>query len=75
MLCSMVQNVGQLRTNMSKVSVEEMRMLRWMNDNTLRDRIRNECIRWKLKMCLIGCCSSCECDEGELLEIVWACGI
>ena len=32
------------------MSVAEMKMLKWMNDNTLRDRIRNEYICRKLQV-------------------------
>ncbi|KAI0497209.1 hypothetical protein KFK09_020431 [Dendrobium nobile] len=34
----------------TKLSVAEMRMLRWMSDFTLRDRIRNEHIRGKVRV-------------------------
>ena len=36
------------RYHTQKMSVAEMRMLRWMCDNTRRDRVRNEDIRTKI---------------------------
>lgn len=38
----MVLNVEQLRNNVLEMNVVEIRMLRWMSGNILRDR-RNEC--------------------------------
>jgi len=55
LLCFMVENIRQLRSNMHvhKMSATEMRLLRWMSDNILRDRIRNECIREKFEVASI----------------------
>ena len=36
-----------------KMSVAEMRMLRWMCDNTRRDKMRNEDIRTKISIASI----------------------
>jgi len=37
-----------MRHHTQKMSVAEMRILRWMCDNTLRDKVRNENIRTKI---------------------------
>ena len=45
----MVPNVGLLRSNIFiKMSVVEMRILRFINENTWKGRIRNEEIRLKI---------------------------
>ena len=37
-----------IKRYVQKMSVAEMRMLRWMCDNTMRDKMRNEDIRTKI---------------------------
>ena len=41
------------RYHAQKMSVEEMRMLRWMCGNTRRDKVRNEGIRTKIDVVFI----------------------
>lgn len=38
------------RRHKKKINVEKMRMLRWMNSNTLEDQITNEIILGKLDL-------------------------
>ena len=40
------------KQHMHKISVVEMRMLRWTRDKTRKDRIRNECYRENLGVAL-----------------------
>lgn len=48
---SMGLSIGKLRDDIKKkINVEKMRMLRWMNSNTLEDQITNEIILGKLDL-------------------------
>lgn len=40
----------QLRNNISKMSIARTRRLRWMSDNKLKNRIKNENIQCKLEV-------------------------
>jgi len=53
----MVPNVK--KQHILKMSVAEMRMLRYISGNTRNDRIRNEEIFLK--------------DDGKSLEMIWSC--
>lgn len=46
-------SVGQLKKHVKKMSVAEMRIVRWISGNTLKDMIRNECSRGEIGVMLI----------------------
>lgn len=52
-----------------RMGMTTTRMLRWMSDNILRVRIRNECIRNKLEVILI------EDKTEERVKMDWTCAM
>ena len=48
-----------------KMSVIEMKILRWISENIHKDGIQNEEIHLKLGVALI--------DERQMFEMVWSC--
>lgn len=46
----MALNVRLLRSNYSLISITEMRMLKWISENTWKDKIQNEKICIKIRV-------------------------
>ena len=56
------------KQHINKISVAEMRMLRWISEKVQKNRIRNEKISLKIEVAPIN-----EKIEREWLNMVWSC--